>query len=76
MWVGMGASSWNPGVGREREEVWDLFFLTFLITAFNTLSFFVHLVFCLLRGGRNFIFLVQSIWSSIDFLYVHAHLFL
>jgi hypothetical protein len=46
----------------------------FSLTAFSILCF-VHLVFdYYVMGG--ICFLVQPIWSSVGFLYVHGHLFL
>jgi hypothetical protein len=47
----------------------------FSLSAFNILSCFVHLVFdYYVMGGISF--LVQSIWTSVGFLYVYGHLFL
>jgi hypothetical protein len=46
----------------------------FSLTAFNILSLLVQLVFYYyVMGGISF--LVQPIWSSIGYLYVHGHLF-
>ena len=48
----------------------------FLFTAFNILSLlsaFGVLIINYVIGEISF--LVQTIWSSVDFLYVHGHLF-
>ena len=48
----------------------------FSLTAFNSLSVFCafSVLTIIVMGGISF--LVQSIWSSIGFLYFHGHLFL
>ena len=51
-------------------------YLTFYLTAFNILSLFSAFVVLIIMCQEEFFFLVQSIWISVGFLYVHGHVIL